>query len=83
MKINKILALLLIACSTYLLISCISCIACWKTAVVVKNCTKDTLLLEITYSDTLDSEIYWEYYPEDTIRTMESDTICIYIHGKK
>ena len=40
----------------------------------VKNCSKDTLFIDLTISDT---------YPEDTICVDENDTTILYIHGEK
>lgn len=49
----------------------------------VKNCTNDTLLLELTESDTLDNWIYWGNHSEDTIDIGPEDTTVVYIHGDK
>lgn len=48
----------------------------------VKNCTKETLLVNLTESDTLDSEMYWDKYSKDSI-LISTDTTSIYINGKK
>jgi hypothetical protein len=50
----------------------------------IKNCTSDTLLIELSESDTLDNCFYWGKNPEDTIRhIMQEDTTWIYPHGEK
>ena len=49
----------------------------------VKNCSKDTLFIDLTISDTLPDDIYWGTYPEDTICVDENDTTILYIHGDK
>lgn len=49
----------------------------------VKNCSKDTLFIDLTISDTLPDDIYWGTYPEDTICVDENDTTILYIHGEK
>lgn len=49
----------------------------------VKNCTKDTLFIYLTVSDTLTNDIYYGMHPEDTIGLVPEDTTWVYIHGKK
>ena len=49
----------------------------------VKNCTKDTLFIDLTVSDTLTDDIYWGIHPEDTIGLVPEDTTSVYIHGEK
>lgn len=62
----------------------ISCVLDHKPGFyVVRNCTKDTLLLEITASDTLDDIVYWGQHKEDSIRPIfANDTIQISVKGK-
>ncbi|MDT3387001.1 MAG: hypothetical protein LIR46_04450 [Bacteroidota bacterium] len=49
----------------------------------VKNCTKDTLFIDLTDSDTLTDDIYWGMHPEDTVGLVPEDTTSVYIHGEK
>lgn len=62
-----------------------SCVLDYKPGFyVIRNCTKDTLLLEITASDTLDDIVYWEVHREDTIRPIfPNDTIRVSVKGKE
>lgn len=61
-----------------------SCVFDSKTFYRMKNCTKDTLLIELTESDSLDCWIYWGKNAEDTIiPVLSEDTIEIYINGRK
>lgn len=51
----------------------------------VRNCTKDTLLLELTTSDTLDGWMYWGNHPDfDTLMfSLDMDTISVNINGEQ
>lgn len=49
----------------------------------VKNGTKDTLLIDVTESDTLTTDMYWDLHSKDTIVLMSEDTISAFIHGNK
>ena len=49
----------------------------------VKNGTKDTLLIDVTDSDSLNSDMYWDLHSKDTIVLMSEDTTSVYIHGNK
>ena len=49
----------------------------------VRNCSSDTLLMDLTESDTLDDEICWGKHPCDTIELDTKDTIGIRVHGEK
>lgn len=49
----------------------------------VKNCTNDTLLVFLSYYDTLDDDIYWGIHPEDTIFLSQEYLDTAYIHGQK
>ncbi|MBO5427194.1 MAG: hypothetical protein J5996_02065 [Prevotella sp.] len=64
------------------LISFSSCTSC-QSVRWIKNCTQDTLLIELAASDTLDDWLYWGENPEDTLGIMAPDTFAIYIHGDK
>ena len=66
-----------------ILVTLDSCVMDKKTFICVKNYTKDTLLIELTESDTLDDEICWGKHSGDTIELDPEDTIGIYVHGKK
>ena len=77
-RIGKILI-----CMSLALISFSSCTSC-QGSFLIKNCTKDTLLVELTESDTLDDWLYWDEHMEDTLRfDWPEDTTVIYVHGKK
>ncbi len=49
----------------------------------VKNCTKDTLLIDLSESDTLNNDMYWNLHSRDTIGLISMDTTSVYICGKK
>lgn len=50
----------------------------------VKNCTDDTLLINITKTDTLGNEMYWYKGYEDSVgNVFPEDTIMFQVHGKK
>lgn len=49
----------------------------------VKNCTKDTLLIDLTVSDTLSNDMYWNLHCRDTIDLISMDTTSVNVHGKK
>lgn len=51
---------------------------------IARNCTSDTLLLEVTESDTLDDWMYWGVHPGDTVvNDYPYDTIEVSIKGGK
>ncbi len=62
-----------------------SCVICTKyRGYVARNCTNDTLLLEITEADTLDDWMYWGVHPGDTcVNELFHDTIEVNIKGEK
>ncbi len=62
-----------------------SCMLDYKPGLyVIRNCAKDTLLLEITTSDTLDDRMYWGLHGEDTIRpAFPNDTIMVSVKGEE
>ncbi|WP_440407956.1 hypothetical protein [Prevotella sp.] len=62
-----------------------SCIIDYKPAgYFVYNHTKDTLLIEMTESDTLTDSIYWGIHPLDSVLLdSEQDTICVSVKGGK
>ncbi len=73
-NIDKILILVLINLVT--LNSC--CIDTKYFGYVVRNCTNDTLLLELSTSETIDDNIYWGIHPEDTFRIFpETLQLCM------
>ena len=50
------------------LVSLGGCADCVKRrGYVARNCTNDTLLLEVTESDTLNDWMYWGVNPGDTV----------------
>ena len=49
----------------------------------VKNCTKDTLFIDLTNSRTFTDAIYWKAHLKDTLGLVPRDTTSVYIHGKK
>lgn len=62
-----------------------SCIIDYKPAgYFVYNHTKDTLLIEMTESDTLTDSIYWGIHSLDSVLLdSEQDTICVSVKGEK
>ncbi len=62
-----------------------SCIIDYKPAgYFVYNHTKDTLLIEMTESETLTDSIYWGIHPLDSVLLdSEQDTICVSVKGEK
>ena len=81
MNIRKIIRILILV--SVISVTLDSCVMDKKTFICVKNYTKDTLLIELTESDTLDDEICWGKHSGDTIELDPEDTIGIYVHGKK
>ena len=80
-KIDKILFLVSMISGTFIFTSCI---VDRITLFCIKNCTNDTLLIELTDSDTLYNWMYWGKHPEDTMRPIvQEDTTWVYIHGEK
>ena len=77
-KIGKILILVSVTLATLG-----SCVMDRKISFYIRNCTNETLLIELTESDTLDDEICWGKHSGDTIELDPEDTIGIYVHGKK
>ena len=50
----------------------------------IHNNTEDTLLIEMTESDTLTDSIYWGIHPLDSVLLdSEQDTICVSVKGEK
>lgn len=49
----------------------------------VKNCTKDTLFVDLTSSSTLTDNIYWKVHPRNVLELLPEDTTSVYIHGEK
>lgn len=66
------------------LVSLGGCADCTKyRGYVARNCTNDTLLLEVTMSDTLDDWMYWGVHPGDTVVLgYPYDTIEVNIRGE-
>lgn len=62
-----------------------SCIIDYKPAgYFVYNHTKDTLLIEMTESETLTDSIYWGIHSLDSVLLdSEQDTICVSVKGEK
>ena len=62
-----------------------SCIIDYKPAgYFVYNHTKDTLLIEMTESETLTDSIYWGVHSLDSVLLdSEQDTICVSVKGEK
>ncbi len=67
------------------LVSLGGCADCTKhRGYVARNCTNDTLLLEVTMSDTLDDWMYWGVHPGDTVvMGYPYDTVEVNIRGEK
>lgn len=65
-----------------ILVSCVLDIK--HLAYSVRNCTEDTLLVELTEADSLGESMLWGFYPVDTIEPVHStDTISVVVHGKR
>ena len=61
-----------------------SCIFDMKSAYGIRNCTNDTLLIDLTESSNLDScWMYWGKHFEDTTGIQPDDTTVVYVHGEK
>ena len=62
-----------------------SCIIDYKpSGYFVYNHTKDTLLIEMTESETLTDSIYWGIHSLDSVLLdSEQDTICVSVKGEK
>lgn len=75
--------ILLLLVSTHIfLVSCV--IDTIPLGYRVKNCTKDTMLIELTVSDTLEGIMVCGKNPYDTLHIdSPEDTTVVYIHGKK
>lgn len=73
--LGKILILVLV------LNSC--CIDTKHRGFVIWNCTNDTLLFDLSTSETIKDDIYWGIHPEDTFRLFPEDTTTVYVNGKK
>ena len=54
---------------TYTLTSCVMCVMDRYESLLVKNCSTDTLYLEISECDTLGNYIYWNNYMTHAIDT--------------
>ena len=78
-KTSKILILVSVTLATL-----DSCVMDKKTFICVKNYTNDTLLIELTESDTLDNWIYKGKHPDEpNIPVLPSDTNAVDIPGRK
>lgn len=61
-----------------------SCIFDTKSAYGIRNCTNDTLLIDLTESSNLDScWMYWGKHFEDSTGIQPDDTTVVYVHGEK
>ena len=49
----------------------------------VHNNTEDTLLIDMTESDTLSGGAQWFFSPTDTLILDKDDTVSVCIHGKR
>ena len=56
--------------------------SCKSRGLLIKNCTTDTLLIELMEFDTLNDEIYWNHIG-DSIILDPKDTTIVYIDGNK
>lgn len=73
----------LVVCISWISILLSSCSSCQETN-WIKNCTRDTLLIELTVSDTIDDWLYWDENPKDTLwMHLPEDTTVIYVNGEK
>ncbi len=82
MNIRKIIRILILV--SVISVTLDSCVMDKKTFICVKNYTKDTLLIELTESDTLDNWIYKGKHPDEpNIPVLPSDTNAVDIPGRK
>lgn len=79
-NIGKNIFLVLVLINFIVLNTCFSCKHC---GYAVLNCTNDTLLFDLSSSETITDEIYWGIHPGDTIRLFPEDTTTVYVKGKK
>lgn len=49
----------------------------------IHNNTEDTLLIDMTESDTLNGGAQWFFSPTDTLLLDKDDTVSVCIHGKR
>ena len=49
----------------------------------IKNCTNDTLLIDLDEAKNLNGGFYWKAYGRDTMITIPDDTTTVFIHGKQ
>jgi hypothetical protein len=76
MKMNgKILIVMSIILTTLA-----SCVMDRVTLFCIRNCSRDTLYIELAQKDTLDNLIYWD---KDSRPIFPEDTTWTYINGKK
>lgn len=73
MSMKKLLIVVKIVLIVLVLYTFSSCIMDRKTTFYIKNCTKDTLLMELTEADTLVSWQFWSEQDEDSISPKETD----------
>lgn len=55
-----------------------SCIMDRKTSFYIKNCTKDTLMMELSGADTLVNWQFWSWHAEDSVSPNDTDDIAFY-----
>lgn len=78
-NVGKILILVLLS-----LVALNSCVMDTVNSLCIRNCTKDTLFLELTEVDTLGKGIYWSKDNKDICRLIfPEDTTGVCIHGEK
>lgn len=82
MSVKRLNGRMLLLCLLFVIF--VSCVIDIKPAgYCVKNCTKDTLLIDLTESDTLSNDMYWNLHCRDTIDLISMDTTSVNVHGKK
>lgn len=60
-----------------------SCVMDYVSSYCIKNCSVDTLYIELTTSDSLDNWLYWNRLEEKDKRPITySDTTCVNIKGE-
>ena len=79
--INKLQFFVFLIFCTYMLTSCVMDRI---TSFCIRNCSSDTLYIELSESDTLDNLIYWYEDSNETMPPIRStDTTWTYINEKK
>ena len=49
----------------------------------IRNCTKDTLFINMTNSKTLTNDFYWKIEDAEKFKFVQADTTSVRVHGEK